>query len=111
MNRFICLRFAQTEGIKAAKFPLHFACARRGGALLRPNPAAAEKAPPLRRGGKIANGDQGGRSSLKLPQTSLRSASPLLAEGAFGLADALIDPYEFYRRSKKDGHLSALLPI
>ena len=43
------------------------------------------KSPPLRRGGKIANGDQGGEDFQAPPVTY--GDSPLLVEGAFGRAE------------------------
>ena len=57
-----------------------FGLERRDGRPYPPVPAAAES-PPLRRGGKIANGDQGGEENSP---SHASHDSPLFIEGAFG---------------------------
>ena len=79
---------------------LHFF---RNSAMLRETAGRGRrggKAPSIKRG-EDRRRRSGGRSSFKLPQTSLRSASPLLVEGAFA-GGAEPRPYE---KSKRQQHI------
>ena len=64
----------------------HFDSERRGDHWSPASPRAADS-PPLRRGGKIAEGNQGGESRSSSPSQPLTD-SPLFVEGAFGRSSA-----------------------